>query len=145
YDLAAKSENNAAKLDALLYIAQQFLQVDRERGFAVLSEALATANRIDPKPPALSKTVSPTIHIISITVVNGRERSAAFKPTLESIAFNEVADFAKLDYFQTNSLGDGLRDRLLRSKYLIAVARSVLGVPREGAAYERSIGDMFPN
>jgi hypothetical protein len=145
YDVAARSDNDAVKLDALLYIAQQFLQVDRERGFEILAEALATANRIDPKPQTSIRPRDGTIQVISMTVVNGKERST-LKPKLESIDFNEVSDFAKLDYFQTNSLGDRLRDHLLRSKYLIAVARSVLGVPREGVAYERSIEDMLlPN
>jgi len=145
YDVAAKGENNAAKVDALLYIAQQFLTVDRERGFNILSEALAAANRIDPKPQPPLKGADGTMRVISITVVNGKERSPAFKPTLASIDFNEVVDFAKTDYFQTNALGDRLQNHLLRSKYSIAVARSVLGVPREGPAYERSFTDMFLN
>jgi hypothetical protein len=145
YTIAAKSDNNPAKLDAQLFIAQQFLPFDRARGFEILSEALRTANRIDPTPQTMVKAGAPTIRVITMTVVNGKERSTTFKPTLGSIDFNEAADFAKTDYFQTAGLGDGLKDHLLRSKYFIAIARSILDVPREGPAYERSMGDIIPN
>lgn len=145
YAIAAKSDNTAAKLDALLFIAQQFLTLDRDRGFDVLSEALKTANRIDPKTQTSVKTTAPTIRVMTFTVVNGKERSAALRPTLDSVDFNEIGAFAETDYFQTSSLGDSLKDHLLRSKYFIALARSILGVPRQGPAYERTLGDVISN
>jgi hypothetical protein len=142
YAMAMKCDNDADKVDTLLFIGQQFLQFDRDRGFEILSDALRTANRSETKPRQYK---SSTTHVVSITMVNGKERSSQLRPTFDSMDFNEVAAFAKADYFKTNSLGDSLTDHLLRVKFFMAVARSVLDVPREGSAYERSFADMFPN
>jgi len=146
YTIANKSDHDAAKVEALLFIAQQFLKFDRERAFDILSEALKTVNRVEPKPLPPMKPGDSTIRTISFTMVNGKERSTALRPTLNSIDFNEVADFVQLDYVQTSGLGDNLKDHLLRAKYFIAVSRSVLGVPRTGTGYEPSLDDILrPN
>ena len=146
YTIASKSENDAAKVDALLFIAQQFLKFDRERAFDILSEALQTVNRVDPKPLAPIKPRDSSIRTISFIIVNGKERSSALRPTLNSLNFNEVADFVKVNYLQTAGMGASLNDHLLRSKYVIAVGRSVLGVPRTGPGYQPSLEDILrPN
>jgi hypothetical protein len=145
YTIAAKSENNPPKLDALLFIARQFLPLDRVRGFDVLSDALKVANRIDPKAQPSNRAAGPTIRVITFTVVDGKERSTALRPTLDSIDFNDIGVFAEADYLQTSTLGDGLKDHLLRTKYFIALARSVLNVPRPTPAYERTLGDAISN
>jgi hypothetical protein len=98
YTIANKSDHDAAKVEALLFIAQQFLKFDRERAFDILSEALKTVNRVEPKPLPPMKPGDSTIRTISFTMVNGKERSTALRPTLNSIDFNEVADFVQLDY-----------------------------------------------
>jgi hypothetical protein len=146
YTIAMKSDNDAAKVDALMFIAQQFLQFNRDRGFEIVSDALKIANRVDPKPRTPFKAKGPGGGIISMTVVNGKERSTVFRPTLQSITFNEIADFAKTDYLQATGLGDNLTSHLLRAKYFIAIGRSILGVPREGPAYELTLEDLLnPN
>jgi hypothetical protein len=146
YTIASKSENDAAKVEALLFIAQQFLKFDRERAFDILSEALQTVNRVEPKPLAPIKPRDSSIRTISFIIVNGKERSSALRPTLNSLDFNEVADFVKVNYLQTSGMGASLKDHLLRSKYVIAVGRSVLGVPRSGTGYTASLEDILnPN
>jgi hypothetical protein len=83
---------------------------------------------------------------MSFIVVNGKERSSALRPTLNSLDFNEVGDFVKVNYLQTSGLGANLKDHLLRAKYVIAVGRSVLGVPRSGPGYTASLEDILqPN
>ncbi|HYW69749.1 MAG TPA: hypothetical protein VE961_01865, partial [Pyrinomonadaceae bacterium] len=145
YTLAMKTDNDAAKVDALLFIAQQFLKFDRDRGFEILSEAIKTANRVEPRPPAKIKA-APVSGVVTITVVNGKDRSTTLRPTMRLLDFNEVAEFAQTDYVQASGMGDSLKDHLLRAKYYIAVSRSILGVSREGPAYELSLEDVLrPN
>lgn len=144
YSIAMKSDNTPAKLEVLLLIAKDFARFDKDRGFAILAEAVDTANRLDPK--AESKRRSPpgtTFKIISITVINGTEVSTDDSPTLESMDFHQISSFAEHDYVRTSALGTNIKDRLLRGKYFIALARTVLHVPRRGPAYERSLQDII--
>jgi hypothetical protein len=49
---------------------------------------------------------------------------------VEAIDFNEVGAFAGRDYAQAVAVGERIQDRLLRTKYLLAVASAVLQPPR---------------
>ena len=80
-----------------------------------------------------------------MTVVKGNEVSTDDPVTLASIDFNQVGPFAERDYVQIDSLGADLKDHSLRAQYFIALARSVLHVPRQGPAYERTLQDMLSN
>ncbi len=143
YLIAAKCDNTPAKLDALLFIAKEFVLLDQDRGFDILSEALKTANRIDPKTDAKTKPSSSTMRVITMTVVDGEERSTDLRATVDSIDFNEIGIFAERDYIQTSLLGGDIKDRLLRSKYFIALARSVFHMPRRGSGYELTLEDLI--
>jgi hypothetical protein len=144
YSVAAKSDNTPARVEVLLSIAKEFLVFDQQRGFEVLSDAIKTANRLDTKAgPMASNRSGGTIRVISIAVVNGEEGSTDDRVTLESINFKQIEAFATRDYSSTSLMGSDLADRLLRAKYFIAVARSVLRVPRRGPGYERTFEDMI--
>ena len=80
-----------------------------------------------------------------MTVVDGQEVSTDDRVTLDSIDFNQIGAFVERDYLRTNFLGNDVKDRLLRSKYFIALARSVLQVPRQGSGYERTLEDLISN
>lgn len=146
YSIASKSDNTPAKLEVLLLIAKEFVRFDHDRGFDILSDAVDTANRIDTKAQSKPTNLSgPIMKVISITVVDGKEVSANIRATVDSIDFNEISAFAELDYVETNGRGSNIKDHFLRAKYFIALARSVLHVPRQGPAYERTLEDIISN
>ena len=145
YSIASKSDNTAAKLEVLLLIAKEFVGFDRDRGFEILSDALSTANKIEKTAPKTDKSSMPVMRVISVTMVDGQEVVGNERATIESIDFNQIGTFVDRDFLRTNLLGANLKNRLLRTKYLIAVARSVLRVPRHGSGYERSIEDILSN
>ncbi len=145
YSIAAKTENTPAKLEVLLLIAKEFLGIDQERGFEILSEAVSTTNRVEKVPPKPNKSSVPFMKVISMTVVDGQEVSTDDRVTVDSIDFNQIGAFVERDYLRTNFLGNDIKDRFLRSKYFIALARSVLQVPRSGSGYERTLEDLISN
>ena len=145
YSIASKSDNTAAKLEVLLLIAKEFVGFDRDRGFEILSDALSTANKIEKTAPKTDKSSMPVMRVISVTMIDGQEVVGNERATMESINFNQIGAFVDRDFVRTSLLGDNLKDRLLRTKYLIAVARSVLRVPRQGSGYERSLEDILSN
>jgi hypothetical protein len=145
HSIAAKTENTPAKIEVLLLIAKEFLRIDQERGFEVLSEAVGTTNRVEKVPAKANKSNVPFIKVISMTVVGGQEVSTDDRVTLDSIDFNQIGAFVERDYLRTSFLGNEVKDRLLRSKYFIALARKVLQVPRQGSGYERTLEDLISN
>lgn len=145
YSIASKSDNTAAKLEVLLLIAKEFVGFDRDRGFEILSDALSTANKIEKTSPKIDKLSMPVMRVISVTMVDGQEVVGNERATMESIDFNQIGAFVDRDFARTSLLGDNLKVRLLRTKYLIGVARRVLRVPRQGSGYERSIDDILSN
>src|SRR5215216_1614506 len=145
YSIAMKSDNTAATLEVLLLIAKEFVGFERDRGFEILSDALSTANKIEKTAPKTNKSSMPLMRVISVTMVDGQEVVGNEPATIESINFDQIGAFVDRDFVRTSLLGDNLKDRLLRTKYVIAIARSVLRVPRQGSGYERSIEDILSN
>jgi hypothetical protein len=145
YSIASKSDNTAAKLEVLLLIAKEFVGFDRDRGFEILSDALITANKVEKIASKTDRPSMPAMRVISVTMVDGQEVIGNERPTMESINFNQIDAFVDRDFARTSNLGNNLKDGLLRTKYLIAVARRVLRVPRRGSGYERSIQDILSN
>jgi hypothetical protein len=146
YAIAAKSDNTPVKLDVLLLIAKEFVGFDQERGFDTLSKAVDIANGLDPKASSEQNHSSkPIIRMTSISMVGGKAVTNDDRPTLKSIDFNQLNAFAERDYLRTSGLGDDLKDHLLRAKYFIAVARSILHLPRQGAGYERTLEEVLSN
>ena len=144
YSIAAKTDNTPAKMDVLLSIAKEYLRLDRDRGFEIFSDAIKTGNRLDTKTEAKPDNRSGVgYRVINITVVNGNEVSTDDRVTLDSINFNQIGAFAERDFLETSLMGTDLKDRSLRARYFIALARSVLKVPRTGPGYERTLEDLI--
>jgi hypothetical protein len=142
HSITAKSDNTPVKLEVLLLIAKEFLRFDQQRGFEILTDAVNATNRLEKTPV---KSAIPLMRVVSITVVDGKEVSTDDRVTLDSIDFNQISAFVERDYLRMVFLGNDIKDRFLRSKYFIALARSVLNVPRQGAGYERTLEDMLSN
>jgi gamma-glutamylcysteine synthetase len=53
--------------------------------------------------------------------------------TIDSIDFNQIGTFKERDSVRTSILGNTLKDHLLKTKFLISLARSVLRVSKQGA------------
>lgn len=145
HSIVAKSDNTPVKVDVLLLIAREFVRFDQERGFEILSEALSTTNRFEKVPPKANKPAVPVMKVISMTVVDGQEVSTDDRVTVDSIDFSQISAFFERDYLRTTFLGNDIKDRLLRAKYFLAQARSVLQVPRRGSGYERTLEDLISN
>lgn|GEM_PF-1489785 len=146
YAIAAKSDNAPVKLEVLLLVAKEFVSFDQERGFDTLSKAVDIANGLDPKLASKPNHFSgPIIRMTSISVVDGKGVTNDDRPTLNSIDFNQLSAFAERDYLRTSGLGENLKDHLLRAKYFIALARTILHLPRQGAGYERTLEEILSN
>lgn len=145
YSIAEKSDNTPAKLQVLLLIANEFVRFDQDRGFEILSNAVSTANRLEKVQPKTNTSSPLSLKVIRITVVGGKEVSTDDRETVDSIDFDEISEFVKRNYIQTSLLGSNIRDDFLRAKYFIALARSILNVPRKGPGYERTLEDMISN
>lgn len=145
YSIAAKSDNTPAKLEVLLLIAKEFVRFDQDRGFDILSDAVDTANRLEKVQSKPNHPSGSFIKVISITVVDGKEVSSNDRATVDSLDFNQISAFAERDYLRTSALGGDIKDHFFRAKYFIALARSILHVPRQGPAYERTLEDMISN
>ena len=145
HSILAKSDNTPAKIEVFLLIAKEFVRVDQQRGFEILSDAVSTTNRVEKVPPKSSKPAFPAMRVVSITMVDGQEVSTDERVTLDSIDFNQLTAFVERDYLRTSFLGNEIKDRFLRSKYFIMLARIVLRVPRQGSGYERTFEDLISN
>ncbi|HJY30057.1 MAG TPA: hypothetical protein VJ306_18645 [Pyrinomonadaceae bacterium] len=145
YSIASKADNGPAKVEVLLLIAKEYAAQDQERGFEILSEALNTANRVEKTVPQTQKPPTPSLRIITVTMIDGQEVIGQENTTIDSIDFNQIGTFAERDVLRTSILGNTLKDRLLKTKYLISLARNVLRVPKQGAGYERTLEDILPN
>jgi hypothetical protein len=145
YSIAEKSDNTPAKLQVLLLIANEFVRFDQDRGFAILSDAVSTADRLEKVQPKTNTSSPLTLKVIRITVVGDKEVSTDDRVTVDSIDFDEISEFVKRNYVQTSLLGRTIKDHVLRAKYSIALARSILNVPRKGPGYDRTLEDMLSN
>ena len=143
--IAAKGDDTPVKLEVLLFIAKEFVRFDQDRGFEILSEALSLTNRLEKAPSQSKKSTISPLRLIRITVIDGEEVSTDDRVTIDSIDFNQVSAFVERDYLRTSYLGSDIKDRFFRSKYFIALARSVLQVPRQGAGYERTLESLLSN
>jgi hypothetical protein len=65
YSIAAKGDNTMAKLESLLFVAREFVALDRDRGFDILSEVVKTANRIELNAWAEVQPTDSSIRLIS--------------------------------------------------------------------------------
>ncbi|HEX8174113.1 MAG TPA: hypothetical protein VF543_03220 [Pyrinomonadaceae bacterium] len=127
YTIISKSENNADKFATILILAGKFSKIDPVRGFETLSSAIKTANQIstdDLSQTSMFQKKGP--RVISYTMVGGAELSTDEHATLDTISFDALGRLVKQDFNLAVTLGSDLQNKLLRAKYLIAVADSTL-------------------
>lgn len=127
YAVASKGDDTPSKVKILLLIAKQFETYDLGRGFEILLAAIKATNQlkaVDPAPQTSAKR--PLIMSITYTVINGKEITTSERLSPEDLDFNEVDPFSTRDYIQTAQSGEQIQNKLLRAKYMLAVAKSVL-------------------
>lgn len=130
-DITSKTDNTPDKALSLLLIADQFATFDEIRGFEALESAIKTVNRLNDYEPAPKSVLAKPrlLTIKTFTVIAGNEMSATESATLEAIDFSQIRPFVTLNYLQTRSLANHLEKRLLRAKFLTALADSTLSQP----------------
>jgi hypothetical protein len=127
YTIISKSENTADKVATILILAGKFSGIDTVRGFETLSSAIKTANQVpadELSQTSMFQKKGP--RVISYTMVGGAELSTNEHATLDSINFETLGRLVKQDFNLAVTLGGDLQNKMLRAKYLIAVADSAL-------------------
>jgi len=144
--ITLKNENTPDKVITLLIIAEQFAKFDVIRGFDTLDNAIRTVNRLNDDEPAPKSVLAKPrrLTIKTFTVINGNEMTANEHATLEAIDFSQIGPFVAQDYMQTRLLGNKIEKRLLRAKYLTAVAGSVLSQPQVPGAVSGAPDTSLP-
>jgi hypothetical protein len=126
YATAMKDVARPEKVRVILSLASQFSKCGIERGFELLSAAIKVANQLPSSDLESSVLVDRRAKVVTYTVVGGRELTTEVSATRDSITFDDVTAFASQDLPQARSLAYQFDDQVLRAKYLITIARSVL-------------------
>jgi hypothetical protein len=131
-NVAAKSDDSADKIIALLHAVEQFSRFDATRAFETLTAAISILNRmkVENQPPRSSLAKSPLLRIKSYTVINGAEMTPGDEATLESIDFGQIRSLVCQDYMQSRLTANKIEQPLQRANFLTAVAASVLRRPK---------------
>ncbi len=125
HSIALKDEIRPEKVSVILSLAVRVAKCDPIRGFEWLSAAVKNTNQL-PATDSASTNRDSRSRVVVYTMVGGQELSSETQTTRESLGFDGLEVFAESDFTQTQYLGYQLHDRVLRSKYLISLARTVL-------------------
>jgi hypothetical protein len=131
HSLVQKVDNTPDKVQVLLILAAKFAKFDSGRGFELLYSAVKVANEL---PSTTTGDISPTFSnrkpsgllVVRYLMVGGKEFTTGERATIDSIEFSEAGDFAKLNYTQTKLMGEAVRNKFLKTKFLIAIADELL-------------------
>ena len=129
YETVRKGEQSADRAAITLLLAQKFATFDSERSFGLLEEAIKTMNQIQTAGPPTNQPAfgpGPRVRVISISVVGGAEMTTGLHATLDSLNFTGLAGLFKTDYFRSRNMGDNLQNKIVRGRYLVNLAQSVL-------------------
>jgi len=126
YSIALKDETRPEKVSVVLSLARQFYRCGADRGFDLLSNAITIANRLPSGEPEKSSLTAKRPGVEAYTVVGGQELTTGHSASRDSLSFEDAAAFTKRDFIQAQNLGYQIDDRVLRAKYFMAVAQSVL-------------------
>ncbi len=123
------AEPSADRAAITLLLAQKFAKFDLNRAFEIAEAAVKTINSVESASPAGNQqTQHHGVRILSFTVVGGAELSTGQHESLDSLAFDALTPLAASDYYRVRNLGESVQNKLIRARYLIALARGVLGV-----------------
>jgi len=127
YSTALKGENTPDKLVALLDVAEELARIDSARAFNTLFEVVKTSNNLKPDSAPVKDVVGAfPFKSVNYIVVNGKEVNAEDRATAKSITFGQISTLSRIDFLQTRSIGEGIQNKILRAKFLLAVAKGVL-------------------
>ena len=125
YEIALKSERTADRAEVLLLLAEKVTSLDSERSFEFLSAAIKAVNQAKDsasvEPPPLRGLTT-----ISYTMVGGLQLTAGKHATLDGLSFESLEATLGRDYYRARNLGDTIQNKVIRAKYLLALARSIL-------------------
>jgi len=126
YEIALKGERTADRADVLLLLAEKITSLDPERSFEFLSEAIKATNQAKEDSASAGSLPRSGLRTFSLTMVGSLELTAGKHATLDSLSFNGLAPLLGSDYFRARNLGDTIQNKIIRGKYLLALARSIL-------------------
>jgi hypothetical protein len=127
YFTAMKGENTPDKLVALLDVAEEMAKIDSARAFNILFEVVKTSNSLKADSAPVKDVVGAfPFKSVNYIVVNGKEVNAEERATAKSITFDQISTLSRIDFLQTRSIGEGIENKILRAKFLLAVAKGVL-------------------
>lgn len=126
--LSLKSENAPAQIEALLFIAGQYSKFDVVRSFEVLSDTIKILNSLNTSSTGFKSNLTrkPALRIVAITAINGKELTTGQATTLDALNFKELAPLVKQDYARARAVGEKIDNKLMRAKFLIAIAGNAL-------------------
>lgn len=125
YAVAQKDVNRPEKVRVILKLANHFAKCKSERGFELLSAAIEVANKLPLESDSERRNLR-GFRVETYTVVGGQELTTEVSNNRESIAFEDVTSFVRRDFAQAQNIGYQFKDRVLRAKYLITLAKAVL-------------------
>lgn len=126
YEIALKADRTADRADVLLLLAEKINSLDPARSFEFLSAAVQAVNQAKEDSASASPPAGRGLKIMTSTVVGGLELTAGKHATLDSLSFTGLASLLGSDYYRARNLGDTIQNKIIRGKYLLALARSVL-------------------
>jgi len=59
-------------------------------------------------------------------MVGGLELTAGKHATLDGLSFENLGPTLRRDYYRARNLGDNIQNKIIRAKYLLVLARSIL-------------------
>jgi len=127
--IVTSAEPSVDRAAITLLLAQKFAKFDPNRAFEIVEAAVKTINSVQSGLPSRTQqTQHHGVRVISFTVVGGVELSTEQHESLDSLPFDALKPLGASDYYRARNLADSLQNKLIRARYLIALARGVLGV-----------------
>lgn len=126
YEIALKGDRTADRADVLLLLVEKVASLDPERSFEFLSAAITATNQIKEDPTSSGPSARRESRIVSFTMVGGLELTAGKHATVDGLSFENLGPTLRRDYYRARNLGDNIQNKMIRAKYLLALALSTL-------------------
>jgi hypothetical protein len=126
YEIALKGDRTADRADVLLLLVEKVASLDPERSFEFLSAAITATNQAKEDSTSASPAARRVPRIIRFTMVGGLELTTGKHATLDGLSFENLGPTLRRDYYRARNLGDNIQNKMIRAKYLLALALSTL-------------------
>jgi hypothetical protein len=136
YTIASKGEPTPDRAAITLLLAQKFAKLDLGRSFELLSAAIRIINQLQTAVATSpsGQTQRHGVRVISYTMVGGAELTTGEHATLDALTFEGLGVLVRSDYFRARNFGDDIQNKIVRARYLMALARGVLVEPGSKSA-----------